>query len=94
MKFLVESDFQGQGPPKPQETTKTTGTIRTPRVGFGTGGTYIALFGVVFLFSDDFQPVLAMKFLVESEFQGQEPPKPPEPPVPPEPPEWVLVVPM
>ena len=44
-----------------------------------------------------FQPVLAMKFLVESEFQGQEPPKPPEPPeplVPPEPPEWVLVVPV
>ena len=27
------------------------------------------------LFSDDFQPVLAMKFLVESEFQGQEPPR-------------------
>ena len=46
-------------------------------------------------FSDDFQPVLAMKLLVESKFQGQGPPKPPEPPeppVPPEPPEWVLVV--
>ena len=27
------------------------------------------------MFSDDFQPVLAMKFLVESEFQGQEPPR-------------------
>ena len=33
-----------------------------------------------------FQPVLAMKCLVESEFQGQGPPKPPGPPVPPEPP--------
>ena len=37
----------------------------------------------VFLFSDDFQPVLAMKFIVESEFQGQGPPKPREPPEPP-----------
>ena len=44
MKFLVESEFQGQGAPKPQETTKTTGTIRTPRVGFGTDRPYIALF--------------------------------------------------
>ena len=71
MKFLVESEFQGQEPPRTQETTKTTGTIRIPRVGFGTDRPYIALF----LFSDDFQPVLAMKFLVESEFQGQEPPR-------------------
>ena len=50
---------------------------------------------IVFLSSDDFQPLLAMKFFVESEFQGQGPPKPPEtpePPVPPEPPEWVLVL--
>ena len=49
----------------------------------------------VLLFSDDFQPVLAMKFLVESEFQGQGPGKPPEtpePPVPSESPEWVLVL--
>ena len=47
------------------------------------------------LFSDDFQPVLAMKFLVESEFQGQGPGKPPETPEPPVPsgsPEWVLVL--
>ena len=48
MKFLVESEFQGQGPPRTQETTKTTGTIRTPRVGFGTGGPYIALLGPTF----------------------------------------------
>ena len=33
-----------------------------------------------------------MKLLVESEFQGQGPPKPPEPPEPPEPPGGVLVV--
>ena len=45
MKFLVESEFQGQGPPRTQETTKTTSTLTTPRVGFGTGGPYIALFG-------------------------------------------------
>ena len=38
-------------------------------------GPYIALFGAEILFSDDFQPVLAMKFLVESEFQGQGPPR-------------------
>ena len=44
MKFLVESEFQGQGPPRTQETTKTTGTIRIPRVGFGTDRPYIALF--------------------------------------------------
>ena len=36
MKFLVECEIQGQEPPRTQETTKTTGTIRTPRVGFGT----------------------------------------------------------
>ena len=35
MKFLVESEFQGQEPPRTQETTKTTGTISIPRVGFG-----------------------------------------------------------
>ena len=44
MKFLVESEFQGQEPPRTQETTKTTGTIRIPRVGFGTDRPYIALF--------------------------------------------------
>ena len=74
-KFLVESEFQGQEPPRTQETTKTTGTIRIPRVGFGTDRPYIALFWAEILFSDDFQTVLAMKFLVESEFQGQEPPR-------------------
>ena len=45
MKFLVESEFQGQEPPRTQETTKTTSTIRIPRVGFGTDRPYIALFG-------------------------------------------------
>ena len=91
MKFLVESEFQGQGPPRTQETTKTTSTIRIPRVGFGTDRPYIALFWAdlphptrclreisnseTLLFSDDFQPVLAMKFIVESEFQGQGPPR-------------------
>ena len=44
MKILVESEFQGQKPPRTQETTKTTSTIRTPRVGFGTDRPYIALF--------------------------------------------------
>ena len=44
MKFLVESEFQGQEPPRTQETTKTTSTIRIPRVGFGTDRPYIALF--------------------------------------------------
>ena len=44
MKFLVECEFQGQGPPRTQETTKTTGTIRIPRVGFGTDRPYISLF--------------------------------------------------
>ena len=43
-KCLLESEFQGQGAPRTQETTKTTGTIRTPRVGFGTDRPYIALF--------------------------------------------------
>ena len=44
MKFLVESEFQGQGPPRTQETTKTTGTTRTPWGSGGTGGPYIASF--------------------------------------------------
>ena len=44
MKFLVESEFQGQEPPRTQETTKTTSTIRTPRVGFGTDRPYITLY--------------------------------------------------
>ena len=43
-KFLVESEFQGQEPPRTQETSKTTSTIRIPRVGFGTDRPYIALF--------------------------------------------------
>ena len=44
MKFLVESEFQGQESPRTQETTKTTSTIRIPRVGFGTDRPYVALF--------------------------------------------------
>ena len=82
--------------------------VANPRVGSGTG--FVGPGGgsgggsggpgggstpAGFLFSDDFQPVLAMKFLVESEFQGQGPGKPPgspEPPVPSGSPEWVLVL--
>ena len=44
MKFLVESEFQGQESQKPAKTAEPPVLSAIPRVGFGTDRPYIALF--------------------------------------------------